>query len=93
MIVIGTHGRAGISRLVLGSTAESMVRHAPCPVLVVKPHLQRDCSGNVRYLAAEQAKCQERENDGRDTNVKPVTLSDEPDHRDDDAGDRSGHEQ
>jgi nucleotide-binding universal stress UspA family protein len=37
-IVIGTHGRSGVSRLVLGSTAESVVRQAPCPVLVVKPH-------------------------------------------------------
>lgn len=36
-IVIGTRGRSGVSRLVLGSTAESVVRHAPCPVLVVKP--------------------------------------------------------
>ena len=37
VIVIGTHGRSGVSRLVLGSTAESVVRHAPCPVLVIKP--------------------------------------------------------
>jgi nucleotide-binding universal stress UspA family protein len=40
MIVIGTHGRSGTSRLVLGSTAESVVRHAACPVLVVKLHAQ-----------------------------------------------------
>jgi nucleotide-binding universal stress UspA family protein len=37
VIVIGTHGRSGVSRLVLGSTAESVVRHAACPVLVVRP--------------------------------------------------------
>jgi nucleotide-binding universal stress UspA family protein len=37
VIVIGTHGRSGISRLVLGSTAESVVRHAPCPVLIIRP--------------------------------------------------------
>jgi nucleotide-binding universal stress UspA family protein len=36
-IVIGTHGRSGVSRLVLGSTADSVVRRAPCPVLVIKP--------------------------------------------------------
>lgn len=36
LIVIGTHGRSGVSRLVLGSTAEAVVRHAPCPVIVVK---------------------------------------------------------
>jgi nucleotide-binding universal stress UspA family protein len=38
VIVIGTHGRSGVSRLLLGSTAEAVVRHAPCPVLVIKPH-------------------------------------------------------
>ena len=32
-----SHGRAGLGRLLFGSTAESVVRHAPCPVLVVKP--------------------------------------------------------
>ena len=36
-IVVGTHGRSGVSRLVLGSTAEAVVRQAPCPVLVIKP--------------------------------------------------------
>ncbi|MBC8041914.1 MAG: universal stress protein [Rhizobacter sp.] len=36
LIVIGSHGRTGFQRLVLGSTAESVVRHAHCPVLVVK---------------------------------------------------------
>jgi len=40
LIVLGTHGRTGLSRVLLGSVAESVVRHAPCPVLVVraKPH-------------------------------------------------------
>jgi nucleotide-binding universal stress UspA family protein len=36
LIVIGTHGRSGVSRLMLGSTAESVLRHATCPVMVVK---------------------------------------------------------
>src|SRR5690606_20115607 len=35
MIVMGTHGRTGLSRLVMGSTAEKVVRAAPCPVLTV----------------------------------------------------------
>jgi universal stress protein A len=36
LIVIGTHGRGGLAQLVLGSVAEKVVRHAPCPVLVSK---------------------------------------------------------
>jgi nucleotide-binding universal stress UspA family protein len=35
LIVIGTHGRKGVSRLLLGSVAERVVRAAPCPVLTV----------------------------------------------------------
>ena len=35
LIVIGSHGRTGLARAVLGSVAERVVRHAPCPVLVV----------------------------------------------------------
>jgi nucleotide-binding universal stress UspA family protein len=37
LIVMGTHGRTGLRRLVLGSVAEKVVRKAPCPVLTVKP--------------------------------------------------------
>jgi universal stress protein A len=33
LIVMGTHGRRGLSHMVLGSVAERVVRHAPCPVL------------------------------------------------------------
>jgi nucleotide-binding universal stress UspA family protein len=36
LIVIGSHGHTGIKRLLLGSTAERVVQHAHCPVLVVK---------------------------------------------------------
>ena len=36
LIVIGTHGRRGISRLLMGSVAESVVRQASCPVLTVR---------------------------------------------------------
>ena len=36
VIVVGTHGRDGVSRLLMGSVAEHVVRHAPCPVLVVR---------------------------------------------------------
>jgi nucleotide-binding universal stress UspA family protein len=37
VIVIGSHGRAGVTRVLLGSVAEAVMRHAPCPVLVVRP--------------------------------------------------------
>jgi nucleotide-binding universal stress UspA family protein len=39
LVVIGTHGRAGIPRLVLGSVAERVARQCPCPVLVVHDHV------------------------------------------------------
>jgi nucleotide-binding universal stress UspA family protein len=35
MIVMATHGRTGVDHFILGSTAEKVVAHAPCPVLVV----------------------------------------------------------
>lgn len=35
LVVIGTHGRSGISRMLIGSVAEKVVRLAPCPVLTV----------------------------------------------------------
>ena len=37
LIVIASHGRTGLGRILFGSTAEAVVRHASCPVLVVKP--------------------------------------------------------
>ena len=37
MIVLATHGRTGLTRMVLGSVAEQVVRRAPCPVLTVRP--------------------------------------------------------
>jgi nucleotide-binding universal stress UspA family protein len=38
LIVLGTHGRSGLPRLVLGSVAERVLRQAPCPVLTVPAH-------------------------------------------------------
>jgi universal stress protein A len=37
LIVIGTHGRTGVARLMMGSVAERVTRTAPCPVMVVRP--------------------------------------------------------
>lgn len=36
MIVLGTHGRTGVLRLLMGSVAESILRRAPCPVLAYR---------------------------------------------------------
>lgn len=36
LVVMGTHGRTGLSRLLMGSVAETVVRRAHCPVLTVK---------------------------------------------------------
>jgi universal stress protein A len=48
LIVMGTHGRRGISRALLGSVAETVVRTAPCAVLTVR---LRDDSSRDRHAA------------------------------------------
>jgi nucleotide-binding universal stress UspA family protein len=40
LIIMGSHGRTGLSHVLLGSVAERVVRHAPCPVLVVGKRTQ-----------------------------------------------------
>jgi len=42
LIVISSHGRTGLGRMIFGSTAEAVVRHATCPVLVVKPPVSEE---------------------------------------------------
>jgi len=39
LIVMGTHGRGAIAHMLMGSTAERVVRKAPCPVLTVRPEV------------------------------------------------------
>jgi nucleotide-binding universal stress UspA family protein len=41
LLVLGTHGRTGLKKLVIGSTAEELFRCAPCPVLTVGPSAAR----------------------------------------------------
>ena len=41
LIVVTTHGYTGYKRMFLGSTAERVVQHSPCPVLVVRQHVSR----------------------------------------------------
>ncbi|MGH7767425.1 MAG: universal stress protein [Candidatus Binatia bacterium] len=45
LIVLATHGRTGIKRLIIGNVAEKVVRHAPCPVLILKPRAARRRQG------------------------------------------------
>ena len=42
MVVVGTHGRTGVWKLILGSVAEKIFRQAPCPVLIVGPSSTQD---------------------------------------------------
>ncbi len=44
LIVMGTHGRRGFKRLLLGSVTEAVLREAPCPVLTVPPHVSATAS-------------------------------------------------
>jgi len=37
LVVLATHARSGVERMFMGSTAEAVLRHAPCPVMVVPP--------------------------------------------------------
>jgi universal stress protein A len=37
LLCISTHGRTGLAHLLLGSVAEKIIRHTPCPVLTVRP--------------------------------------------------------
>ncbi len=42
LIIMGTHGRSGIEHMVLGSTAERVIREAPCPVMTIKHDVSSD---------------------------------------------------
>jgi len=57
LVVVGTHGRRGIEKVLLGSVAEQVFRDATCPVLIVGPYSYResrvDLTGEIRtYLFA-----------------------------------------
>jgi nucleotide-binding universal stress UspA family protein len=43
LVVVGTHGREGLKKLVLGSVAEEVFRRAACPVMTVGPHVMPEC--------------------------------------------------
>ena len=49
LVVMGTHGRSGFERAMMGSVAEKVLRKAPCPVLLVPPHATEDPPADVRF--------------------------------------------
>ena len=51
LIVMGTHGRAGVDRLILGSVTQEVVRLASCPVLTVRPDVEATALSVARILA------------------------------------------
>ena len=61
LLVLGTHGRTGLEKLVLGSKAEEILRQAPCPVLTVGSKV----SGRAKLPALA----------GRDKDLTPVEIS------------------
>src|ERR1017187_202667 len=51
LIVIGTGGRKGLGKLLLGSVAEEVFRNAECPVLTMGPHATRwETNGNLQHI-------------------------------------------
>jgi len=60
LIVLGTHGRTGVERLLLGSTVEKVVRRAGCPILIVRPHEHDFISGSATDQRAD-SKSQDEE--------------------------------
>ena len=51
LIVIASRGFGGLKRALLGNVADSVVRHAHCPVLVVRPHNGTDSSPSWRWFS------------------------------------------
>lgn len=48
LLVVGTHGRSGLGRVLIGSVAEAVFREAPCPVMTVGPRLATDPKWNLK---------------------------------------------
>jgi nucleotide-binding universal stress UspA family protein len=50
LIVLGTHGRKGVERLLLGSDAEGLLRHARCPVISIGPAVAENKTWDIREV-------------------------------------------
>ncbi len=64
LIVIGTHGRGGLGRAILGSVSDYVVRNAPCPVMVVRARRAR----TDRHVADRALELEGRTDDPADSN-------------------------
>ncbi|BDG09576.1 hypothetical protein AMPC_26890 [Anaeromyxobacter paludicola] len=83
LLVVGTHGRRGPARLLLGSVAARVVATAPCPVLVVRPAGPAASDRAGRPPAAEEAGDeQDHRRDQRDVDDAGRDLEGEPDDPD-----------
>jgi nucleotide-binding universal stress UspA family protein len=49
LIVLGTSSKHGLTKLTLGSTAEEVIREAPCPVLTIGPHVPKPANGPLSF--------------------------------------------
>lgn len=79
MIVLGTHGRTGLARVLLGSVAEEVVRHAPCDVLTVRtgdpvPEIEAACAActEAQKAGGPKARCAQHTR----RHMKPHTYAD-----------------
>ena len=69
LVVISTHGRTGMDRLLMGSVAERVVRTAPCPVLTVRPDGRGLFAHAAESAEAESAEAESAEADGDGADV------------------------
>jgi nucleotide-binding universal stress UspA family protein len=61
LIVLGTHGRRGVSKMILGSSAESIYRSATCPVLTVGPAAHKPADWKPRRILCPVDSAEDRE--------------------------------
>jgi universal stress protein A len=69
LIVMGSHGRGWLGRFLLGSVAQHVMRHAACPVLIVK---QQCCA---KPQCSQPAECQSKEATGASTSADPTVAA------------------
>jgi nucleotide-binding universal stress UspA family protein len=56
LIVMASHGRTGVSRLLMGSVAEGVMRKAPCPVLIVRQPAEKDAPDKNLFTPSQETR-------------------------------------